>query len=1215
MGVVYKAWHRQLDRPGALKVLPKDRLGHAEAVARFRREMKALGRLDHPHLVTAHDAGEENGVPYLAMELVDGLDASQVVARLGPLPVADACELVRQAAEGLEYAAQQGIIHRDVKPSNLMLTSSGAVKVLDLGLAKLIDRPVEEEISQTSQILGTIEYMAPERLNHSDEDDSRADVYSLGATLYKLLTGRTPFSGPRHRTPLQKLAAVAQGSLPPAQTLRADLPPELADLVGRILARDRAARLATSGEVAKALEPFVVGSDLRNVYERACAVPSQADAAAVAQEVSPAVSLAPTDSMHTAATRQRRARVQRRWLALAAGSAASIVLLGILLTVSTGKGTVQLEFADAEAARQCAISIDGDEIRVENLGEPIKLRPGKHELRLTHGELEIETREFTVLRRGNQILHVSIPRLPRDAGLAKAAAPARKSSIRWLGYTVRNHPTKSIAEIAEYTNIVFDHGWPTYGDELIKAARMAELRVVLMFHDKAEKELFLKQGMVMARNNQDVVQAVCWSDPYGSGFQAGDLITFRRTLEERIPGMQLWATFWASFWADAPAKAKLFPVPPCVDVLLIELGGVNLPHQVRATASTAFPYWREKASGRPVLLYWSGWLYRPQSLVHFTDPGTMYTCAQCAEEHGLAGVIFDDYGTETEDRRQRTNPDGWVVGLQTRPQLVAEIKRIAHDVGVGKPSFVSGEPVGLDHKLDPNHLGIVDYSEVIRHEPKAADPYLHRGAAYATQGDLREALMDFRQAVRLKADAPPSWSRWVCCWLPAMMRPADKLPGIVFVSEMPWVRSTGYAGRCNPPGEGMAIDGLPYARGVYNHRFDDARPVDVVLDIAEQKFAAFKVHAGLTFNTGGTIQFQVLVDGKVKHETPVIRRDGMQAISVDVAGAKEVVLRVLNGGDGNNGDCAGWGFARFVKAGAEDPLEVPPAEIRTATETNAAFFLAEVHCRLNQKELARRWYNTAAAWMDKHPAEAEGLRPLRAEAAKVLSIPDAGRAGEAPSPPATAQDFANRGRTHHDRGEIAQAIAAYSEAIRLEPNVAQHYLGRGQAYASYAEVHRAIADFSEAIRLDPDNFDAHVSRALVFSRNKADSAKAAADLQAAVRIRPDCARDFMRKWRFYQHADQVTPGIAEKDKFYLVVRHFAQPGIPRSALGKPETGAVDGARWPAPKAATEDRERSRLALVGILLAANRHARSGRATGHRFRVRCAMGALHFRVRHA
>src|SRR5262249_44788926 len=164
MGAVVKAIHLPLNRIVAFKVLPPDRLHDAEAVARFAREIKAVGSLHHPNIIQGTDAGEADGIHFLVMELVDGINLSDLVLRRRPLSIAGSCELIAEAAIGLHHAHEHGLVHRDVKPSNLMLTHSGCIKVLDFGLARLFEGATTvTELTNSGQILGTIGYMAPEQ--------------------------------------------------------------------------------------------------------------------------------------------------------------------------------------------------------------------------------------------------------------------------------------------------------------------------------------------------------------------------------------------------------------------------------------------------------------------------------------------------------------------------------------------------------------------------------------------------------------------------------------------------------------------------------------------------------------------------------------------------------------------------------------------------------------------------------------------------------------------------------------------------------------------------------------------------------------------------------------------------------------------------------------------------------------------------------------------
>ena len=211
MGMVYRARHVKLDRRVAFKVLPHTSPAHEHLVQRFEREMQAVGRLQHPNIVQAFDADEIEGIHYLAMEYVDGPDLSALLRKHGTFPVADACEVVRQAAVGLQHAYENGLVHRDVKPGNLMLDRSGTVKLLDLGLALLQTNPLagSAELTSTGQLMGTVDYMAPEQAENTHDVDIRADIYSLGATLYALLTGAAPFAGAEYSSTMKKMAALA----------------------------------------------------------------------------------------------------------------------------------------------------------------------------------------------------------------------------------------------------------------------------------------------------------------------------------------------------------------------------------------------------------------------------------------------------------------------------------------------------------------------------------------------------------------------------------------------------------------------------------------------------------------------------------------------------------------------------------------------------------------------------------------------------------------------------------------------------------------------------------------------------------------------------------------------------------------------------------------------------------------------------------------------
>lgn len=239
MGVVFKARHRLMDRVVALKVISQKTLGNPSAIDRFQRETKAIARLTHPNIVTAFEAEWVGDCQVLVMEYLEGTTLKDLVAQKGQISVQEACDLISQAARGLEHAHARGLIHRDIKPSNLIRTPDGLVKILDFGLASCFTGEIGNSLTEFGCVLGTAGFLAPEQYANARDVDARADVYSLGCTLNFLLGGQ----GDRGL---------------PLGTTRPDLPPDLVRVVERMLARSPEQRYQSVTEVIEALEPFVV---------------------------------------------------------------------------------------------------------------------------------------------------------------------------------------------------------------------------------------------------------------------------------------------------------------------------------------------------------------------------------------------------------------------------------------------------------------------------------------------------------------------------------------------------------------------------------------------------------------------------------------------------------------------------------------------------------------------------------------------------------------------------------------------------------------------------------------------------------------------------------------------------------------------------------------------------------------------------------------------
>ncbi len=511
MGTVYKAVHTQLEKIVAIKVLSARLFHDARAVSRFEREMRAVGRLNHPHIVLATDAGKHQGVPFLVTEYIQGEDLSQLVRRYGQLPVAEACELIRQAALGLQAAYEHGLVHRDIKPANLFLARQPhgppIVKILDLGLARAVDATESgEELTADGQIMGTVDYMAPEQAADTRNVDIRADIYALGATLFRLLSGRTVYDDRQFRTPVQKLTALATLPAPPIESLRADLPEQLSAIVQRMLAKDPQQRFATPQQVAEALQPFTQGADLHRLL--ACGdqapLPLQEQAASptVEQEADRTQETVVLPNTRTAASSRTAARKTSRpvtrsaprskfrwalWLLLALVAGAT--LLALVFKLRTPQGTLIVEVPDP---RNVVVEIDGHRANVELLPDGKRLQisvdPGTR-------RLVVKTSDGTVLKtNGDQVeLAAGQTRLIR-AWLEKSTHPESKNPrptsevSAWLDEVARLPAVKKAQAVAQELrrrnpNFQGEIHWQVTGDRvshwIILNGRMENLRPLL----------------------------------------------------------------------------------------------------------------------------------------------------------------------------------------------------------------------------------------------------------------------------------------------------------------------------------------------------------------------------------------------------------------------------------------------------------------------------------------------------------------------------------------------------------------------------------------------------------------------------------------------------------------------------------------------------------------------------------------------------------------
>jgi serine/threonine-protein kinase len=369
MGTVYKAEDQLMGRVVALKVVSSHLTAKASAVARFRKEVRATAQLQHQNIITTHDTGEAGGAQFLVMEFIEGVSLDRLVAKKGPLPVPMACMFTRQAALGLQHAADKGMVHRDIKPQNLMVTRKGQVKILDFGLARFASTDDPEEpapngklpfgagkaaqnagVTNPNLLMGTPDYLSPEQAKNSHDVDPRSDIYSLGCTLYFLLTGKPPFvTAP---TLIDKLLAHTHDEPPAIREERFEVTGELADVLAKMMAKRPEDRYQTAKEAADALLPFTRSDAAKEphfeIVEAVAVTPAPVLVATPVATPAPAAEVAfDTDPQPNSPTlvefitkpkkkkaKKRGSWWQRRKWAVLGGAAALVLLVGVVIAAS-----------------------------------------------------------------------------------------------------------------------------------------------------------------------------------------------------------------------------------------------------------------------------------------------------------------------------------------------------------------------------------------------------------------------------------------------------------------------------------------------------------------------------------------------------------------------------------------------------------------------------------------------------------------------------------------------------------------------------------------------------------------------------------------------------------------------------------------------------------------------------------------------------------------
>ena len=458
MGLVYLARHRKLDRLVAIKLLPAHHQT-AEARVRFEREILAAGRLQHPAIVSATDAGQFGDMDYLVMEYIRGIDLGRLSKCVPTLSCEEACEIGRQIAIGLSYAHAQGFVHRDIKPSNVILDDAGNVKLLDFGLV-LFDRwdGVSNELTTVGQFLGTLDYMAPEQAERCGSVDFRADLYALGATMFKLLCGRAPLAAAPNQSPIDKLRLLATHRPPSLRTLKPDAPEALVRLVDCLLLTNPQSRPASAAHVAEELLPLARPGCLVDLISRARRIElAQQPSNSATVDMTKQKTGIPVLPLRTVQAMGDKGQGNRWWPWIAAALVPLAFLAGYIIQLDTPDGQFIIE-SEVPGAQVKIVKAGAEtkSFKIETGNSVTKLSAGKYEVTLDSPSDGVSIdRDTFVIERGAVVI-ARIRKATADQSDSKALPPPTiaaeaneepifdgKTLTEWLDVARREKDTKS----------------------------------------------------------------------------------------------------------------------------------------------------------------------------------------------------------------------------------------------------------------------------------------------------------------------------------------------------------------------------------------------------------------------------------------------------------------------------------------------------------------------------------------------------------------------------------------------------------------------------------------------------------------------------------------------------------------------------------------------------------------------------------------------------